>query len=587
MSKKWLRAMMIGALCVSLVGCQKDHEGDETSTALSGTENTESTEMTGSQESESTTEKAEETTKEQSHRPGASGDDVVYTDIYYSDFESGITDFTGRADETIEVVEGQAYEGAYCLRVSDRTQTWNGMKLDVTGQVKVQQKYYVSGYVKYIDGNVNSQRIYIKMDYNNGESYITVGSVLCNKGEWSKVEGYVEIPAGATSVAFYTETEYTASDSDYLIDLYMDNFYVQEIYANSNAAELPSLYERHEDNFLMGVAIGNYDLFNEEKAAIIKQHFNSMTMGNEMKPENILDYATCSSDPAKYNLAPAVKFDTADVGLTFAKENGIAMRGHVLVWHSQTPRWFFTENYSTDPNAPLASKEVMLARMESYIEQVLTYVQTNYPGVVYAWDVVNEAINVGDGEEGGYRSLDSYWYQTIGPEFVEMAFTYARKYADPEVKLFYNDYNCYDKLRLVAMYNMLEPLVEKGLVDGMGLQSHVDMSVPSTIDYEYTITKFAKLGIEIHITELDIKCTDNSVEGQAKLAKRYKRLMNTLYRIEKNGDADITSVTIWGLTDDSSWLSGDETHYPLLFNSFLQAKEAFWGVYRDPSIADW
>lgn len=585
MKKRWLSALLIGALCVSLAGCQKDG-GEETSTAP------DSTEMTGSQEesesaTETTKETIPETTKEASQRPGASGDDVVYTDIYYSDFEAGTTDFTGRSAETIEVIEGEAYEGAYCLRVSNRTSSWNGMKLDVTEKVQVQQKYYVSAYVKYIDGNVESQRIYIKMDYNNGESYLTVGSVLCTKGEWSKVEGYIEIPAGATSVAFYTETEYTASDPDYLIDLYMDNFYVQEIYANSNAADLPSLYERHVDYFKVGVAIGPAQLANAEAAAVITQHFNTMTMGNEMKPENILDYDTCASDPEKYNLEPAVKFDAFSSALQFAQENNMLVRGHVLVWHSQTPRWFFTENYSKDASAPLASKEVMLARMESYIEQVLTYVQTEFPGVVYCWDVVNEAINVGDGEEGGYRSADSYWYQTIGPEFVEMAFTYARQYADPEVKLFYNDYNCYDKMRMFAMLDMLEPLVEKGLVDGMGLQSHIDMTTPSTIDFEYTINKFAQLGLEIHITELDIKCTDNSVEGQLKLAKRYKRIMNTLYRIEQNGTADITNVTVWGLTDDTSWLSGDETHYPLLFNSFLQAKEAFWGFFRDPSVTDW
>ncbi len=255
------------------------------------------------------------------------------------------------------------------------------------------------------------------------------------------------------------------------------------------------------------------------------------------------------------------------------------MRGHTLVWHSQTPRWFFAEGYSMETTAPLVSKELMLKRMENYIKQVLEYTQTNYPGLIYAWDVVNEAVNTGDGEEGGLRSKDSLWYQVIGPEFIEKAFEYARKYADPEVKLFYNDYNTEDKGKMLAIYDLVKGLKEKGLIDGIGLQSHYTIDSPSIIDIESSIRKYAELDVELQITELDMGLEENTEEAFMHQAIRYKRLFTAFNHLDETGAANITNVTFWGLSDDISWLSKPGVpSYPLLFDKYLMQKPAFFGV---------
>lgn len=508
---------------------------------------------------------------------------ISYQTVYEDNFEDGTLRFEPRGEENIEVTTSNPHSGSYCLKSSNRTATWNGAKIELSEAMTDKKKFEISAWVRY-EGTAASIRIYSKVEQ-NGSEYLNFGSALAKKGEWILLEGTVEIPAGTTSAAVYFETEYKATaTADDLADLYIDDIVVREVIVEGQSQELPCLYEKHQEYFTVGIAAENFDLTQQERAKLITGQFNSLTLGNELKPENILDYEACSKDPVRYDLCPAVKFDKADVGLVFAKEHGMPVRGHTLVWHSQTPRWFFTENYSNKEDAPLVTKEVMTARMENYIRQVLTYCQETYPGVIYCWDVVNEAMNPGDCVQGGYRSSDSLWYQIMGPEYIELAFTYARKYAAKEVKLFYNDFNCYEKVKLFDIYEMCKSLYEKGILDGIGLQSHISMTTPSMTELQYAITKLGSIGVQIHITELDINLDSNSTEDLRKLGTKYKKLM-TMYRYEKENQlADITNVTIWGLTDDRSWLITDTQKYPLLFDSYLQAKDAFWGCYLDDSI---
>lgn len=423
------------------------------------------------------------------------------------------------------------------------------------------------------------------VEHNGGSSYISCGSVTAVNGEWIRLIGSIIMPPDTKTAGLYFETNYkSVPESEDLIDIYIDDIVVKKVDIVGVDMDFTPLYEIHKDYFKIGVGIVSYEIGRTEYTSIVKQHFNSITMGNEMKPDYILDYETCRKDIEKYNLEPAIRYDNLDVGLKFAKENGLGLRGHTLVWHSQTPDWFFREDYSKDESAPLASKEVMLARLNSYIRQVITYCQENYPGVVYAWDVVNEAIEVDDGNEGGYRSKDSLWYQTIGSEFVEMAFTYARKYADPEIKLFYNDYNCNIYGKVLAIYDMAEELKAKGLIDGIGLQSHYGLRDPSIIDVQSTLERYGKLGLEIQITELDINTDSNTEEDLLKLGTRYKKLMNLYRYMVDKGLANISSVTIWGLSDKNSWLNDKKRKYPLLFDDYLQPKDAFWGFYLHDSI---
>jgi len=332
-----------------------------------------------------------------------------------------------------------------------------------------------------------------------------------------------------------------------------------------------NLKTAYEPYFKMGAAISRWNLHIAANRKLLTAQFNSFTCENDMKPMYFLSDEN-TKDPAKYNLAPALTFENATPYLDFAKESGMPMRGHTLVWHNQTPKWFFHKDYNE--NEALADRETMLARLESYIHGVLDFVQTNYPGVIYAWDVVNEAI-----DEGDFRK--SLWLETVGRDFVEKAFEFARKYADPSVALFYNDYETAQEWkRDLIIQEILKPLIEKGLIDGMGMQSHLIMDHPTMEAYRTALEMYGALGLQVQITELDLHNADPSEESMHKLAMRYQELFRILAEAKKTGKANITSVTFWNLLDENSWLSGfrRETSYPLLFRGKCEAKEAYYAV---------
>ncbi len=339
--------------------------------------------------------------------------------------------------------------------------------------------------------------------------------------------------------------------------------------------------ELYSDNFSIGVALEPGTLNGKKERTLIREQFSYITCENAMKPAALLNrQKTLERGEEEY---PVIEVTEAEPLLTFAEENGLKLRGHVLVWHKQTPRWFFTEGFSDASDAPLVSRDVMLKRMENYISQVMTYFNSNYPGLITCWDVVNEAIDANSQEAGQMLVEGNYWYQIIGADYVEKAFLYARKYADPQQKLFYNDFNCYEKD--TAICEMVEKLQEENLIDGIGMQSHILLGYPSVQNYENTIRKFSEMGLEIQITELDVRQTDKSAAGQQKLAERYKEILRTLKRLDDEKIVNITNVTFWGLNDSRTWLNNDgETHYPLLFDEELNPKPAFFGAILDDSI---
>lgn len=333
--------------------------------------------------------------------------------------------------------------------------------------------------------------------------------------------------------------------------------------------DVTKITEAFQNDFTVGAAVNMAAISDEERMEFVCDNYNSITMENEMKPENILDWeATENSEDGM----PEIKTENLDKILKTAQENNIALRGHCLVWYSQTPPWFFAKDY--EPSNGVVGKKEMQKRMEVYIKKVITYCQDNYPGVVYAWDVVNEAM----GDDGGYRT-ESSWYETYGDEsYITDAFTFARKYADPEVKLFYNDYNEYTVMKRDLIVELLKELREKNLVDGMGMQSHWDMDYPSVDMLADALEKYGEIdGLEIQLTEIDMHNTDDSEEGLEKQAERYKQFFETIVRADRTGIADITNVTFWGITDEDSWLSGfkGETSYPLLFDAGYNKKPCY------------
>lgn len=330
-----------------------------------------------------------------------------------------------------------------------------------------------------------------------------------------------------------------------------------------------NLKDAFEKDFKVGVAVNPYQLKDEETAGLICENFNSITMENAMKPENLLDQR--ASEESKDGM-PEINKENLDEVLGLAKEKGLSLRGHCLVWHNQTPEWFFCKDFEAGNDK--VDKATLQKRMESYIQKVLSYCQEKYSGVVYAWDVVNEACDDGD----GYRT-SSNWYEVYGDEsYIVDAFTYARKYAAQDVKLFYNDYNEYMPSKVSTIAELVKNLYDKKLIDGVGFQSHWDMNYPDASMIGDAMAEYSAIGdLEIQFTEIDMHNTDDSEEGLKAQADRYKEFFQTIAKADREGRAKVTSVTFWGLSDDVSWLPGfkGEDSYPLLFDADHERKSCY------------
>ncbi|MCL2107960.1 MAG: endo-1,4-beta-xylanase [Oscillospiraceae bacterium] len=517
---------------------------------------------------------------------------VGFEVVFAEDFEGGTSAFTARGSETLAIVD-DGFQSEKCLVVVDRTAAWNGPKISLTNIVEPGTLYEFRAMIKYdFVPEVTTERLTASLEIGLGGviNYSGEAHVQAVLGEWAEIAGTFSTPENFTSFALYFEGG--AEIDGEFCEIYLDDVEIKKVNAEKLPADLlPPIFEVHEDYFSIGVGVVMADLQNSDSAALINHHFNSITMGNEMKPSSLLDRAGSIADP---DGAPAIRTAVLDECLSYARDNGLKMRGHTLVWHEQTPLWFFKEGYSQDVNAANVSREVMLARLESYIETVLSYCQENYPGVIYAWDVVNEAIDTASADENKIRDMHAGapnpWYEVVGADYVEQAFYFARKYAEDDVKLFYNDYNEYHLNKLMPITALLSELKQKDLVDGMGMQAHIGMSDPAVIDFQWAVLQYAELGLEIQVTELDINLGSNSEEDLMRQAIRYRQLMNIFRYCVDNGLANITNVTVWGLSDRDTWLNfrdGGGRKYPLLFDDYLYPKMAFWGFVLDESVPHW
>ena len=309
-----------------------------------------------------------------------------------------------------------------------------------------------------------------------------------------------------------------------------------------NALQSPSLCKAYAPYFRIGAALSSRLIADPELAGIVCRHFSSITADNQMKPFSVLNLeATLSrGDPCH----AATDFTRVDALLSFARDHGIAVRYHTLVWHNQTPVWFFKENWQDDRNAPDAPKEVMLARLENYILDVMTHVNTAFPGVVYTWDVVNEAIEPNQGGPGLYRTR-SPWFAVTGQDFLPAAFRAARKGAAPGQTLCYNDYNAFDPVKRDAIIGLLKALQAEHL----------------------------------QVTELDIHCSSDDEAHVRALTEAYASWFAMMKKLAEEGIC-VEAVTFWGVTDADSWLPGfrREPSYPLLISADRRSKPAFDAV---------
>ena len=339
-----------------------------------------------------------------------------------------------------------------------------------------------------------------------------------------------------------------------------------------------------KDYFTLGVGINgsmpqNNTINIPQYKELSLKHFNSCTMTNLMKSGYILDQMGCQNSE---DGSPVLNFMSIDPTLEWCQETGMKMRGHTLVWHTQTPDWFFRVGYTEDGD--YVDKETMLGRMESYIQQMLTHVQENYPGVIYCWDVVNEAVDPDSADPESYfkcrtkiEGNDNPWYATVGQDYVEMAFTYARKYADPDVKLFYNDYNTFQVPKTEGIFALCSKLNEKGLIDGIGMQGYWGIGYPKISEIKTAMTKFAELGLEIQITELSVGVDEENDEWFKKQADKYEEIFKMIYEMDSDngGPANITNVTLFGLVDH--YREGDTTN-TRIFDKNYEPKPSYFSI---------
>ena len=469
-----------------------------------------------------------------------------------------------RGTVILRYTEDEAASDKGALRIFNRNNSWDGVQYNA-------EKF--RGNELEAEGSFRSAnpsvRISVQYSVNGNTSYNTIVSVNTKEDSYSKGSGKYEIPKNAENIIVYVE-------SDRLEEIYIDDLsvkvcgeytYYPEAVATEyvDTSDYPSLKEEYKDYFRIGTATSSNLLDNEPYIKIIKAQYNSMTLGNSFKPDSILDHNKTVRDVEKYMYSPAVKFDAVKKELDYARDNGLTVRGHTLLWHNQTPEWLFYKNYNI--GGELADRETMLSRMENYIKNVMEWTEENYPGLVRTWDVVNEAADDG----GGMRK--SLWYQTVGEDYIEQAFKFARKYAPEDTKLFYNDYNSYQTRKQNDIITFLRPVVEAGNIDGMGMQSHINVDI-SISQYMAALQKYYdELGLEINVTELDV-CRGKGDDWQQEQGEYYKEFMSEILKLRKNG-IPITSVTLWGISDTDSWMS---SKYPLIFNDDLSRKPAFDGM---------
>ncbi|MFC5529480.1 endo-1,4-beta-xylanase [Cohnella yongneupensis] len=486
-----------------------------------------------------------------------------------TDFEDGtVQGWYGRGGvENLTATADAAHSGAYGLEVTGRKEGWNGPQLDVTQIMEKGKTYTLSAWLKLPAGMPDSSvTMSIQRTTNGKDTYEFVTSDNVTASGWVKLTATYELLLEEEKLSVYFE-----SNANPTLDFYVDDFTIER---NSEPQpievqqDIPALKDVFKDDFKLGTALLVNEIYAPDgpDAQLIKKHFNSLTAGNELKWD--------ATEPREGQF----NFSRADQIADFAMNNGIAFRGHTLIWHSQTPNWVFH-----DDKGNLVSKEVLFQRMKKHIETEVG----RYKGKVYAWDVVNEVIEPGDKQPGGLRN--SLWYQIAGEEFIEKAFEYAHE-ADPDAKLFINDYNTNMPDKRQFLHDLIKRLKDKGVpIDGVGHQTHIGIMYPSVLELDQMIQAFTDLGIDQQITEMDMSIYTNDTDAydtlpedlQIRQAYRYKEIFDVF---KKHKD-QLSAVIFWGKDDLNTWLRTfpvKRNNWPLLFDERLQAKYAYWALV-DPS----
>lgn len=524
-------------------------------------------------------------------------------------------------DITEKVSEGEEYEFSFWAKLSD---DYNKELKDSQKTVQF-QPYYENG-----DG---------KQEYDTTGLISGTSAQILEAGKWTKFEGTYKIPSGAKKVVIRILEQGDWQEPGSCI---MGKYYVANVSMKKITKPKPEIEENIPDwkasvteslgnGSIAGTAIMSSEISDDTLMALVKKHFNAVTFGNELKPDALFNYqigqsvdSTTITFQGKELKVPVVNdkqenldFSRADAMLDKILEwnnanpnNKIRVRGHVLVWHSQTPEWFFHEDY--DVAKPYADKETMNRRLEWFIFSVFDHyfgkaANGKYDGLFYGWDVVNEAVNgntyrddkvISDASDTStsdtrHGSNSMWWRVYKSNEFIINAFKYANKYAPNDVELYYNDFGETDNTKCEGIVKLINDVksADGTRLDALGMQAHYNVDGFSAAQFKSVAKKYAQAAGKVQLTELDFKAS-STYDGTAatkeseytKMAYCHKNLYEAIKALKEEG-TNVSGITVWGVIEPNSWLhsqsnlgggASGSAQCPLLFDGNYKAKPAYW-----------
>jgi endo-1,4-beta-xylanase len=499
------------------------------------------------------------------------------TVLLNADFEDGtlqgwVAREASQGPHTVAVTSDDSHGGDYAALISDRTSQGSGIGFDVAGLLEPGTQYEMTAWVKFAGSPVED----IVFTAQTGASaFATLGTFTgVTNSSWTQVT--TKFTFGTGDRAFlYFETPWEGAD----VTGNTTPFMIDDITVSvPDAVVIEDLTPIKDTvNFPVGVAIDQRETAGPSAELLLK-HFNQITPENFMKPE------AWYSGPFTWGPNSA----EIDSLMNFAQDNDLGLYGHVLVWHSQTPAWFFqkSESDSTPLTTSEEDKQILRDRLHEHIFNVAEYLSDGWgefgggDNPVVAFDVVNEVIDDSSAYADGLRR--SEWYRILGEEFIHLAFEYAddafndeyaADSADRPVALFINDYNTEQSGKRNRYLTLIDRLLDAGApVDGIGHQFHVSLSMPVE-NLNAALSDASSFGLQQAVTEFDV--TTGTPESEAKFIDQgyYYRDAFEIFRAHED---QMFSVTVWGLIDSRSWR--DSNGGPLVFDDDFQAKPAYYGI---------
>ena len=417
------------------------------------------------------------------------------------------------------------------------------------------------------DSNIASLQLQLMRGNNNSISADKIGVTEEKTEKWIRTAAVFD----TLDILSAIRLNYTVVDTSKPAKFYIDDInitYGEETQKTGYEYNDESLKNAFADYFTVGNIMSTNMYNNTLMRQIIKDNFNSLTAENEAKPDSTLDQAACQELAKKDQTAVAITTSKFEKIYDWAEAHHIPVRHHTFVWHQQTPAWFFNEGYAS--NGKQVGRDVMIGRLNNFIRTTIETLDERWPGLVYALDIVNEAIE----EVGKMRTGN--WKNTVGEDYIYQAFLAANEYKMDYQDVYYNDYafeqtqwGGVDRCHW-AVDDLLKKAIEEELIDGIGIQGHIEFSDVDTILEDARIIHEA--GIKCQITELDINCDGQSQFEQQKAA--YKKVVKSVLEGNYNDTMDVNAIIVWGITDNTSWHSNRS---PLMFDSNYAKKPAYYG----------